>query len=537
MYLPTAGRHVLWCSCALINMIKIKRALISVSDKNGLVNFARVLAKLGVEILSTGGTAHALRSTGITVKEVSEYTGFPEMLDGRVKTLHPKIHGGLLAVREKPEHMKQVQEHQIGLIDMAVVNLYPFDKVIQKKNVSLEEAIENIDIGGPSMLRSAAKNFKSVAVICNPKRYEEIAKELETNNGILSDTVLFNLAVEAFQHTSHYDSIISDFLSKRRRSEEFASLPKELQLKFLKVQDLRYGENPHQGGAFYADTQAATGLFNLKQLHGKELSFNNLLDLQTAIECVKDFESPAAVIIKHNNPTGICEDKDLAKAYKCAFEADTESAFGGIIGLNRVVDLKTAKAIHKSGFMECIIAPGYDKEALSVLTSKKNLRIIELDFKALKFEGYDFKRIFGGVLLQQYDDKKLDEKELKLVTKIKPTSRELEAMLFAWKVVKNVKSNAVVLAKDKRTVGIGCGQTSRVNSVRLAFLRAGKNAKGSVMASDAFIPKIDNITLAAKAGVKAIIQTGGSIADEDVIKEANKKKIAMVFTGIRHFKH
>jgi len=352
-------------------MLKVNRVLISVSDKKGVIAFAKGLNSFGVEILSTGGTARQLKEAGIPVIEVSDYTGFPEMLDGRVKTLHPKIHGGLLALRENRDHMSQIKEQDIGLIDMVVVNLYPFEKVTSKKNVTLAEAIENIDIGGPSMLRSAAKNFKNVAVICNPNRYKDILAELKNNSGLLSDAVLFHLAAEAFIHTARYDTIISTFLNSRLESKDFTNFPKQVNFQFSKVLDLRYGENPHQSAAFFKDSGAATGLAKIQQLHGKELSFNNILDLNAAIEFIKDFNRPAAVIIKHNNPTGLAEDKELSKAYQDAWHCDPISAFGGIIGLNKEVDLKTANLIIKSGFMECIIASGFKKDALKVLTKKK----------------------------------------------------------------------------------------------------------------------------------------------------------------------
>lgn len=518
-------------------MIKVKRAIISVSDKAGLIPFAKGLDALGVEILSTGGTAKHLRSAGIPVKEVSDYTQFPEMLDGRVKTLHPKIHGGLLALRNNPGHMEQIKKHNIGLIDLVAINLYPFESVISKKNVTLEEAIENIDIGGPSMLRSAAKNFKSVAVVSNPSRYPEILKELENNNGLLSDSVLFKLAIEAFGHTAKYDSIIFGFLDRQLNKEEFAALPKELVLKFSKLQDLRYGENPHQQAAFYKNCEETYGLNRLKQRHGKELSFNNILDLDAAINIVKDFSGPAAVIIKHNNPTGVAEDKDLARAYRVAWEADKLSAFGGIIGLNRPVDLKVAKLIEQSGFMECVIAPRFEDKAFELLAAKKNLRLVELDLTQIKDDKFDLKEVLGGLLLQDKDARTLSAKDLKTVTKKKPAKGQIDAMLFAWTVVKHVRSNAVVLAQGTKTVGIGAGQTSRVGSFKTAVEKAGKQAKGAVMASEAFLPHIDNIQLAKKAGIAAIIQTGGSLADAEVIKAANKAGIAMVFTGVRHFKH
>jgi len=526
-------------------VIKVKRALISVSEKKGVLAFAKGLHAQGIAILSTGGTARQLREAGIPVTEVCEHTGFPEILDGRVKTLHPKIHGGLLARREKPEHIAQVEEHGIELIDMAVVNLYPFASVSKKKNVTLEEAIENIDIGGPSMLRSAAKNFRNVAVISNPGRYDEILHELDTNNGLLSDAVLFNLAVEAFTHTAQYDSLISGFLDQRLKRKGLKvpeedllyHLPEEVGLKFTKARDLRYGENPHQKAAFYKDAGQTSGLAGIKQIHGKELSFNNILDLNAAIDFVKDFQEPAAVIIKHNNPTGIAVNKQLSKAFAEALSCDPASAFGGIIGLNKQVTEETAKKISKSGFMECIIAPGFNSSALKILSQKKNVRLVEFDFASLRQDLFDFKKVHGGLLLQDRDDHHLQTDELTVVTRKKPTKAQIEAMRFGWKVIKHVKSNAILFVKGTKTVGIGCGQTSRVESVRIAIKQAGKKAQGAVLVSDAFLPMTDNVQLAAKAGIAAIIQTGGSIVDEDVIKEADKRGIAMVMTGIRHFKH
>jgi phosphoribosylaminoimidazolecarboxamide formyltransferase / IMP cyclohydrolase len=518
-------------------MIKVKRALLSVSDKTGLLDLARGLQRLGVEIISTGGTAQALKQAGISVQEISDYTGFPEILDGRVKTLHPAVHGGLLALRDKAEHMAQLEKFKIGLIDMVVVNLYPFEKVIQKRNVTLEEAIENIDIGGPSMLRSAAKNFKSVAVICNPKRYPEILKELENNQGLLSVTVLNNLAVEVFQYTSQYDCLIYDFLNRRFKSSELANLPRQIVFQLNKIQDLRYGENPHQRGAFYTEGTQRSGLANLQQLNGKELSFNNLLDLQAAIDVVKEFTRAAAVVIKHNNPTGVAEADSLSAAYQQAWASDKVSAFGGIIGFNQVVDLKTARLIEQSGFMECLIAPGYANDALKLLSQKKNLRIIKLPLADFGGEAFDFKRVNGGVLLQDKDTKSIAAGDLNVVTKLKPTPAQIDAMLFGWRVVKHVRSNAIILVKGTRTVGIGCGQTSRVESVRNAIQKAGKNVRQAILVSDAFIPMTDNVKIAAQAGIKVIIQSGGSIADEDVIRQANRLKMVMVMTGVRHFKH
>ncbi|MBF0386850.1 MAG: bifunctional phosphoribosylaminoimidazolecarboxamide formyltransferase/IMP cyclohydrolase [Candidatus Omnitrophica bacterium] len=518
-------------------MIKVKRALISVSDKTGLIELVKSLAKFNVEILSTGGTAKMLREAGFTVKDVSEHTGFPEMLDGRVKTLHPKVHGGLLALRDDPEHMKTVLEHNIGLIDMVVVNLYPFEKVTARKNVDLAEAIENIDIGGPSMLRSGAKNYKSVAVICNPERYSDVIKELETNSGILPDALLFNLAVEVFERTAAYDRVIAQFLGKRFTSDAFTVMPPQIGLNFVKMQELRYGENPHQPAAFYRDADAVKALAKMKQLHGKELSFNNILDLAAAVDIAYSFLGPAAVVIKHNNPCGVAEDVSLARAYLNAWSCDKLSAFGGIIGLNRLVDKKTAEAIAKSGFMECVIAPGFAKEAFDILTQKKNVRLMELAAEDLVKDNYDFKKVPGGLLVQGRDAREITPEEVKGVTKKKVSKAQMAALLFGWKVVKFVKSNAIVLTKGTRTVGIGMGQTSRVDSAKLALARAGKLAQGACLASDAFLPKADTVTFAAKAGVKAIIQTGGSIADEEVIKEADKRGIAMAVTGVRHFRH
>jgi len=518
-------------------MIKVKRALISVSDKSGILEFGRELDKMGIEILSTGGTAALLKNSGVPVKGVSEYTGFPEMLDGRVKTLHPKIHGGLLALRDKPEHMQQVKKHKIELIDMVVINLYPFEKVIKKTNVKLEEAIENIDIGGPSMLRSAAKNYRSVAVICNPARYKDVIRELKNNKGILSDTILRDLAVEAFNLTAHYDSRIFDYLNSNLKTAQMAVTDGDLNLNLNKIQDLRYGENPHQSASFYADPKVSWGVTKAKQLHGKELSFNNILDLDAAVEIAGDFQEPAAVAIKHTNPCGVALAKTLAKAFKDAMDCDRLSAFGGIIGLNRTVDINTAKEILKSGFLECIIAPGYSKGALGLLKKKsKKLRLLELPFDKELAEA-DIRKVSGGMLIQDKDTRTITEKDLEIATKRKPTKKELQSLLFAWRVVKHVKSNAIVLVKDTKTVGVGAGQMSRVDSVIIAIRKSQGKAKGAVLASDAFFPKADAIKTAAKANIKAIIQPGGSIGDEEIIKQSNKSNIAMVFTGMRHFKH
>jgi phosphoribosylaminoimidazolecarboxamide formyltransferase/IMP cyclohydrolase len=518
-------------------MLKVKRALMSVSDKSGILELARELDKIGVEILSTGGTAKLLRENNIPVKEVSEYTGFPEMLDGRVKTLHPKIHAGLLALRDNPAHMNTLKEHNIGLIDMVVVNLYPFEKTAQKPGVSIEEAIENIDIGGPSMLRSAAKNHRSVAVVCNPARYPQIIEELRQNKGALSGELLCDLGVEVFAHTSRYDAAINSYLSRYFKKDiPGAGFPQEINLCFEKIQDLRYGENPHQRAAFYREKGKSRGLVNFRQLQGKELSFNNILDLNSAYELAKEFSLPAAVIVKHNNPCGVAEDKSLEKAFLAAWKCDPLSAFGGIVALNRPLGLRTAKIIAQSGFLECIIAPSIEKDAGECFKDKKNLRLIECPDLEPVAEP-DLKRISGWLLLQDKDLATLEASSLKAVTKRKPTKQEMESLLFAWKVAKHVRSNAIVLARAKATVGIGAGQMSRVDAVMIAKRKAAKLVKNSCLASDAFFPKEDAVVEAAKAGVRAVIQPGGSIADAEIIKACDKYKVAMVTCGMRHFKH
>jgi len=518
-------------------MIKIRRALISLSDKSGIVEFAKELKNFRVEILSTGGTAKLLRENNIEVIDVSNYTGFPEMLDGRVKTLHPKIHGGLLALRQNPEHMQILKEHNIGLIDMAVINLYPFEKTIQKPKVSIEEVIENIDIGGPAMLRSAAKNHQSVAVICNPGRYAQVIAQLKKNNGSLPEELLRELGIEVYGHTSKYDAAIYNYLSSYFKADKKSGgFPGELSLTFEKIQELRYGENPHQQAAFYKEKNKNAGLINLKQLQGKELSFNNILDLNSALELVKEFSLPAAVIVKHNNPCGVSEDKALDKAYLNAWKCDKLSAFGGIVALNRKMNLKTAKLAIKSGFLECIIAPSFDQEALALFKDKKNLRLLELN-DLNPVDEPEFKRVSGGMLLQGKDLLTLDMNNLKVVTKKKPSKNELESLIFGWKVAKHVKSNAIIFTKGTKTVGIGAGQMSRVDSVMIAKNKSGKLSKGCCLASDAFFPKPDAISWAHKAGAKAIIQPGGSIADAEIIAVCDKYGISMVTTGIRHFRH
>ncbi|MFA6078606.1 MAG: bifunctional phosphoribosylaminoimidazolecarboxamide formyltransferase/IMP cyclohydrolase [Candidatus Omnitrophota bacterium] len=524
--------------------MKIKRALISVSDKTGLEGLVKVLGKFGVEILSTGGTAKAIRALGIAVKEVGEYTGFPEMLDGRVKTLHPKIHGGLLALRENKEHMQTVKEHNIGLIDMVVVNLYPFEKTVAKSGVKLEEAIENIDIGGPSMLRSAAKNHRSVCVVCDPADYKRVIDDMENTSGGVSESLLVDLGMKVFERTSSYDAAIYNYLkssSSKDKAPKASSFPETLDLKFTKIQDLRYGENPHQKAAFYRDASVnIPGISNAVQLHGKELSFNNIIDLNAALEIVKEFDDPAAAIIKHTNPCGTATGQTVKAAYLDALDCDRLSAFGSIVGFNRPVDMELARTIlDEADFVECIIAPSYEQKALEALKVKKNLRLLEVKNFASDVSLFDkdMKKVVGGFLIQDRDNARVKESDMKVVTKVAPTKEEMRSLLFAMTVVKHVKSNAIVLCQGTKTVGVGAGQMSRVESVIIASRKAAARSQGSTLASDAFFPKEDGIEQAAKAGVKAIIQPGGSIRDADVIKMADSLGIAMVFTGIRHFKH
>ncbi|MCX7926620.1 MAG: bifunctional phosphoribosylaminoimidazolecarboxamide formyltransferase/IMP cyclohydrolase [Candidatus Omnitrophica bacterium] len=520
-------------------MIKIKRALVSVSDKTGIIQLCQVLKDFQVEILSTGGTAKFLMENKIPVVEVSDYTGFPEILDGRVKTLHPKIHAGLLALRSNSQHMQTLQQHNIGPIDMVVVNLYPFERVTAKSDTTEEEAIENIDIGGPSMLRSAAKNYQSVVVICSVEQYSEIVAELKKNNGAISQETAFRCALKVFETTSRYDASIAAYFNNllKKKDIEKQIFPETINLTFSKIQDLRYGENPHQKAAFYSEGTNLLGFANIKQLWGKELSFNNILDLNSAVSIAQEFKNPAVVFIKHNNPCGVAENKDLLKAYKDAWNCDRLSAFGGIIAINRPIDNKLANLIDKSGFLECIIAPSFSKEALEILKNKKNLRLLELADFYQQQKGFDYKRVMGGMLIQEPDNIILKEDSLKVVTKKKPTKKQMESLIFAWTVAKHVKSNAIVLAKGTASVGIGAGQMSRLDSVLITKWKAGKRAKNSCLASDAFFPKEDAVIVAAKMGVKAIIQPGGSMADNEIIRICDKYKIAMVFTGIRHFRH
>jgi phosphoribosylaminoimidazolecarboxamide formyltransferase/IMP cyclohydrolase len=517
-------------------MLQVKRALISVSDKQGLVDFARELSKMGVEIISTGGTKKTLVEAGINAIDISEITGFPEMLDGRVKTLHPVIHGGLLALREKKEHMETIKKHNIKPIDMVVVNLYPFKEVIKKPNIKLEEVIENIDIGGPSMIRSAAKNAQSVAVITDKNDYPRIIEELK--NGGIKDETLNYLRVKAYRTTADYDAYISDYLGNKILNE---TLPERIIISADKKQELRYGENPHQKAAFYYfPGYEEAGPANAQQLHGKELSFNNIFDMDAALNIVKVFDEPAAVIIKHANPCGVAISDDITDAYVKAYEADSLSAFGGICALNRKCTSGIAEKIDKM-FMEVIVAPDYEEKALEILTKKKNIRIMKInltkniDIKSIR--AMDMRKVTGGLLVQEMDTLCVKPENLVVKTKLQPTEKQLKDLLFAWKVVKFVKSNAIVIAKDGVAIGIGPGQTNRVGAVNIAIKNAGEKAKDAVLASDAFFPFRDNVDEAAKAGIKAIIQPGGSIKDEESIKAADEHGIAMVFTGIRHFKH
>lgn len=509
-----------------------KRALVSVSDKTGVAEFAGELTKLGYEVVSTGGTAKTLKEAGVEVTYISEVTGFPEILGGRVKTLHPKVHGGILAKRT-PEHLKQLEENNIVPIDIVAVNLYPFKETISKPDVTLEEAIENIDIGGPSMVRAAAKNYRDVAVIVKPSRYKAVIRELK-EKGRISPETRFELALEAFSHTAEYDRCIADYLagvSGQGFSETFS-------LTGHKLQSLRYGENPHQMAAFYKDETAGPGtLGEAKQLQGKELSFNNIVDTEAALSLVREFDRPAVVIIKHSNPCGTAVGSSLKEAYQRALEADKMSAYGGIVGLNRPVDKETAEELVKI-FLEAVIAPSVDKEALEVLSVKPKLRVLECgSLEGAGKKDFDIKKVSGGFLIQDMDRGNIPPSEWKVVTQRKPSQKDLEELAFAWKVVKHVKSNAIVVTKDNVTLGVGAGQMNRVGSAEIALKQAGDSARGGYLASDAFFPFGDTVEAAAKAGIKAVIQPGGSIRDEESIKAADENGVIMVFTGMRHFKH
>ncbi|MCL1981530.1 MAG: bifunctional phosphoribosylaminoimidazolecarboxamide formyltransferase/IMP cyclohydrolase [Clostridiales bacterium] len=509
------------------------RALISVSDKTGVVEFAQALCELGFQVVSTGGTYTRLADNGIEVTSISEITGFPECLDGRVKTLHPAVHGGILAMRDKPDHMKQIDDLNIEAIDVVAINLYPFKETIEKPGVSLEEAIENIDIGGPAMLRSAAKNYKDVVALCDPADYPAVINELKETGGLSQDTK-FMLAQKVFQHTAAYDAIIALYLWRQTA----AVAPDKLTLTFEKLQDLRYGENPHQRAVYYKDVGAWRGsLANAVQIHGKELSFNNINDTNAAVETLKEFDEPTVVAIKHATPCGVGSGFDILAAYKKAYDCDPTSIFGGIVAANRPIDAGMAAEISKI-YIEIVIAPEFTQEALDVLTKKQNIRLLTLEgITDSREKQIDMKKTRGGLLLQEYDDQIFNESELTVVTDRIPTEREMQDMVFAMKVAKHVKSNAIVLAKDGMTVGVGPGQVNRIWAVRNAIRQSNFDLKASVLASDAYFPFDDCVEAAAEAGVTAIIQPGGSKNDGDSIKKANELGIAMVFTGMRHFRH
>ena len=520
----------------------IKHALISVSDKTGIVEFAQTLSQMGVSIISTGGTEQLLTDNGIPVTEVSEHTGFPEMLDGRVKTLHPKIHGGILARRSLDAHTEALAQHEILTIDMVVVNLYPFMKAIASATCTLEEAIENIDIGGPAMLRSAAKNHQDVIVVCDPNDYDGIIKELELNNGELTEDSKFQLAIKVYSHTARYDGAIADYLSSLGADKEHRSrsrYPQTMHMAFEKVQDLRYGENPHQSAAFYRDLDAHIGaLASYSQLQGKELSYNNIADADAAWECAKTFEAPACVIIKHANPCGAAIGNDLKEAYKKALKTDPEAAFGGIIAFNRQLDADAAREVANL-FVEVLIAPDFTLEAREILKSKKNLRLLEIP-NGRSMNEYEIKRVGGGTLLQAPDARNLALSEMEVVTKLHPTAQQFEDMMFAWRVAKFVKSNAIVFCANGMTQGIGAGQVSRVDAARAATMKAelaGLSLANTAVASDAFFPFRDGLDVVADAGATCIIQPGGSVRDQEVIDAANERGLVMMFTGIRHFRH
>jgi phosphoribosylaminoimidazolecarboxamide formyltransferase/IMP cyclohydrolase len=524
---------------------KVSRALISVSDKTGIVEFAQALSAQGVEILSTGGTHRLLNDNGVAAREVSDYTGFPEMMDGRVKTLHPKVHGGILGRRGTDDQV--MEEHGILGIDMVVVNLYPFAATVADPDCDLPTAIENIDIGGPTMVRSAAKNHKDVAIVVNASDYHSVIEEMQDQNGHLGYETRYNLMVKAFEHTAAYDGMIANHFGARNSANETRHFPNTFNMQFIKSQEMRYGENPHQQAAFYVEEEAleAEPLGNIataKQLQGKELSYNNIADTDAALECVKQFDQPTCVIVKHANPCGVAVATDIKTAYDLAFATDPESAFGGIIAFNRELDAATAEAICDRQFVEVIIAPSISSAARDAISTKKNVRLLECGewFSSSDAQGFDYKRVNGGLLIQDRDRGMVTADDLNVVTKRKPTDTELDDMLFAWKVAKMVKSNAIIYAKNNQTIGVGAGQMSRVNSARIAAIKAehaGLEVKGAVMASDAFFPFRDGIDNAANVGISCVIQPGGSIRDDEVIAAADEHGMTMVFTGMRHFRH
>lgn len=526
-------------------MPKISRAIVSVTDKTGIVEFCKTLVELQIEILSTGGTAKVLREQQIPVKDVAEYTGFPEILDGRLKTLHPLIEGGILGIRKNKEHQTQMASLGIAPIDMVVVNLYAFEKTV-KEGCALAEAIENIDIGGPTMLRAAAKNWQDVTVVVDPADYKKIASELAANRGVMPPQTNFELMIKTFERTAAYDAAISAYLAGQSLADQSLASqsggksktwPGHVTLQFEKIQDLRYGENPHQSAAVYQQIPATSAsIAAIKQLHGKELSFNNFIDLEAAYNCVKEFAEPASVIIKHTNPCGVALGKTLVEAFLRARASDPVSAFGGILGFNRRVDQQTAEAIGET-FFECILAPGFDDAALAFLKSKKNLRLMVMtDFSPGSPE-WDFKKISGGLLLQDGDHGSVDLKTCQVPTKRKPTADELAELAFAWKIAKHVKSNAIVFTKNRQVLGVGAGQMSRVDSTRIAAMKAQQPLAGSVAASDAFFPFRDGLDEIVRHKITAIVQPGGSVKDAEVIKAADEHGLAMVLTGMRHFRH
>ena len=531
-------------SPATPDRVAIRRALLSVSDKSGLIELATALAQRGVRLLSTGGSAKAIRDAGLPVRDVSDLTGFPEIMDGRVKTLHPKVHGGLLGRRGTDDAV--MAEHGIEAIDLLVLNLYPFEKVSARPDAAFADIIENIDIGGPAMLRAAAKNFAHVAVATDPSQYAGIVEELNRNDGTLGAQTRFTLAVTAFNRVAQYDARISDVLSSIAEPSDAgaktrARFPQQANGNFIKVMDLRYGENPHQQAAFYRDLHPATGsLATFEQLQGKELSYNNIADADAAWECVRQFDVPACVIVKHANPCGVAVGTGVLETYEKAYETDPTSAFGGILAFNRALDEKTMQTILDRQFVEVLIAPDYDEAALDVAKKKANVRVLKIPLAPASRGFIDTKRVGSGLLMQSADDRIVTRDDLSVVTKLAPTPEQFADLLFAWKVAKFVKSNAIVYAKDERTIGVGAGQMSRVYSARIAGIKAsdaGLIVPGSVMASDAFFPFRDGLDAAAQAGIKAVIQPGGSMRDAEVIAAADEHGIAMVFTGVRHFRH
>jgi len=528
------------------NARPIRRALISVSDKTGIVEFARALVEHGVDILSTGGTARLLADQGISVTEVSDYTGFPEMMDGRVKTLHPKVHGGVLGRRGQDDDV--MEKHGINPIDMVVVNLYPFAETVAKEGCTLADAVENIDIGGPTMVRSAAKNHKDVTIVVNASDYNRVITEMDHNHSSLTLETRFDLAISAFEHTAAYDGMIANYFGtmvpsygENKEGDEESQFPRTFNQQFIKKQDMRYGENSHQDAAFYVEENPQeASVSTARQIQGKALSYNNIADTDAALECVKEFSEPACVIVKHANPCGVALGKDILEAYNRAYQTDPTSAFGGIIAFNQELDADTATAIVERQFVEVIIAPSISAEAAEVVAAKKNVRLLECGEWSTKTTGFDVKRVNGGLLVQDRDQGMVSLDDLKVVSKRQPTEEELKDALYCWKVAKYVKSNAIVYAKGDMTIGVGAGQMSRVYSAKIAGIKAadeGLEVAGSVMASDAFFPFRDGIDAAAEAGIRCVIQPGGSMRDDEVITAADEHGMAMIFTGMRHFRH